>query len=129
MIENNFIIQGDGKLTIKYDIRKNDMLESSGLIIPNSNFVIKENAKIKIIMNSLSDLKGLEMYYGSLYMKGNSQLSVYIKNEGDPTIGIECNGALLSDNITINSSILNLSPYKPYTSWFYPHFYIRMNNY
>lgn len=107
-LENNFTIQGDGKLTIKVDVGKN-IFDSVGLFVLNCNLVIKENAKIEIIMNNGEDLKGLSLTSGRLYMEDNSQLSIYIgKNNGTSSYAIK-SGVYLSGNVTINSSVQNLN--------------------
>ena len=124
----DFIIQGDGKLTIKADSGKENMYELTGLEILQSNLVIKENAKIEIIMNNADELKGLYVSNSGLYMKGNSQLSVYIGKDKGSSTGIECQGAYLSDNITINSSLLSLSSQQLNPQWLYPHYNVKLSN-
>ena len=122
---NRFIIQGDGKLTIKVDIKKESIDKSCGLIVSNCGFVIREDAKIEIIMNYPGDITGLESDYG-LSMEGNSQLSVYIGNEKGDFYGIGC-GMKLSGNVTIASSIFNKE--QSSDRWIKPLHTIRLNNY
>ena len=104
---NQFNIQGDGKLVIKVYLGKEGVYESIGLEFLYTNLVIKENVKVEILMNDAQELKGLRIFNGPLYMKRNSQLSVYIGKDRGSSTGIECGGAYLSDNVTINSSLLN----------------------
>ena len=115
----DFIIQGDGKLTIKADSGKANMYKLIGLEVSESNLIIKDNAKIEIIMNNADELIGLFVFNYGLYMKGNSQLSVYIGKDKDSSTGIQYDVAYLSDNITIISSLLPLSPQKLNPKWFY----------
>ena len=61
-------------------------------------------------------------------MKGNSQLSVYIGKDKGSSTGIECQGAYLSDNITINSSLLSLSSQQLNPQWLYPHYNVKLSN-
>ena len=42
-------------------------------------------------------------------MENNSQLSVYIGKDKGSSTGVSSNRAYLSDNVTINSSLLNTS--------------------
>ena len=126
---NEFNIQGDGKLIIKVYPGKEGVYESTGLEVLYTNLVIKENAKVEILMNDAQELKGLRIFNGPLYMKGNSQLSVYIGKDRGSSIGIECEGAYLSDNVTINSSLLYYDSTKSVPQWLYPHFRVELNNY
>ena len=95
------------------------MYKLIGLEVSESNLIIKDNAKIEIIMNNADELIGLFVFNYGLYMKGNSQLSVYIGKDKDSSTGIQSHVAYLSDNITINSSLLPLSPQKLSPKWFY----------
>ena len=126
-MENYFIIQGDGKLIIKVDVKKENMHEAIGLSVLNSNLVIKDNVKIEIILNNSHELTGLRIHNGRLYMEGNSQLSVYIGEARDSSIGIECNGVYLSGNVIINSTLLNLDLIK--SVWLYSRFNVQLSNY
>lgn len=121
---NRFIIQGDGKLTIKVDNPKKESFDRScGLTVSNCGFIIRENAKIEIIMNYPGLITGLE---ASLSMEGNSQLSVYIRNEKEYSYGIDCD-IQLSGNITIASSVSNKD--QSSNRWINPLNPIRLNNY
>lgn len=125
---NQLNIQGDGKLIIKVYAGGEGVVESIGLEVLYTNLVIKENAKVEILMNDAQELKGLRIFNGRLYMKGNSQLSVYIGKDRGSSIGIECGGAYLSDNVTINSSLLNYDSTKSVPQWFY-NSRVELNNY
>lgn len=92
------------------------MYESIGFKVSGSAFTVKENAKIEIIMNNAEELTGLSIIDLSLSMENNSQLSVYIGKDKGSSTGIKSNGAYLSGNVTINSSLLNTSPEK-YFQW------------
>ena len=118
---SHFIIQGDGKLTIIDDSGKEKMYQSIGLHVLYSNLLIKENAKVEILMNNAKELQGLKLLSSSLYMKGNSQLTVYIEKDGGSSTGIECESAYLSDNVVINSSLLNYTSKISHPQWFYTH--------
>ena len=80
-------------------------------------------------MNDAQELKGLRIFHGPLYMKGNSQLSVYIGKDRGSSTGIECGGAYLSDNVTINSSLLNYDSTRSVPQWLYPNSRVELNNY
>ena len=122
---NKFIIQGDGKLTIKVDIKKDSLGEPKGLEISRSIFVIRENAKVEIIMNFPGDIIGLSAEYG-LEMEGNSQLSVYIGNKKGNYYGIY-SYMMLSGNVTINTSIFDKN--QSSQRWIHPLKDIGLNNY
>ena len=79
-------------------------------------------------MNNADELIILLEFNNGLYMKGNSQLSVYIGKDKGSTTGIKWEGAYLSDNITINSSLLTLSSQQLNTQWCYPLLYVKLSN-
>ena len=114
----------DGKLTIKVDVKKESSYNSCGLEVSNCYLLIRENAKIEIIMNYPGDITGLEANFG-LSMEGNSQLSVYIGNEKGYFYGINSNMEL-SGNVTIASSIFNKE--QSSERWINPLNMIKLNN-
>ena len=117
---STFVIQGDGKLFIKVDFGRK-IYDSYGFEIENKdsqlfNFMIKENVKIEILINNGVNLTGLRA--GPISMSGNSQLSVYIGNNEGSSYGIRCQKILLSDNVTINSSLSNVNDDSENPQWF-----------
>lgn len=77
---NKLIIKGDGKLIIKFDAGKKDLLQTNGFYVSYSDLVIKENAKIEIIMNNADEFVEQEIFDASLNMEDNSQVSVLLTN-------------------------------------------------
>jgi hypothetical protein len=106
---SELVILGDGELNIKLDTGNKDMYEINGIYMSYSRLTIKDNAKINIIMSNCRKIRGINLFDGNLNMTGNSQISLYIDKYKDESYGIRCGSLYLSDNTTINSTLLNSS--------------------
>ena len=106
---SQLVIQGDGELNIRFNSGNKDMYEATGIYMTDCNLAIKENAKINFIMSNSLRIRGINLNGNKLNMTGNSQISVYIENYKEESYGIKCGSLYLNDNVTINSTIFNLS--------------------
>ena len=127
--DHKFIIQGDGKLIIKVKYGKDHMYGASAIEILQCDFEIRGNAKIEIIMEEAYECNGIYILNGNLFMKENSILSIYIENLKSYSTGIDCDVINLSGNVTINSSIIDLSSQKSNKNKMYSGFSFDMNDY